>query len=209
MAAKCRAKNPNNCRVHGNPDTSDLKAQADQAASAGDLGAYLNARGELEKTKKVEPERVSLTEDKAFSSKFETAPLWRKKAVVSARQTTTVESLKTVLADGTVETSRDAVPAGHWIITNPGGEEYAISPEKFEKLYEDTDEEGRFRAKGVIRAYQNPTGHPVTIIAPWGEVQYGDENCWFAAGTDENMNPTDDRYIIGGQEFKDTYGPEK
>lgn len=208
MASKCRAKDPSTCRTHGKPENGNLTAQANHAASTGDIGKYLEAREEMDKTKTVEPQRVSLTEDEAFSDKFEAAPLWRKKAVVSARQTADVESLKTVLADGTVETSRDAVPAGHWIITNPGGEEYAITPEKFEKLYEGTDKEGRFRAKGVIRAYQNPTGHPVTIIAPWGEVQYGDENCWLAAGTDDSMNPTDDRYIIGGQEFKDTYGPK-
>lgn len=209
MASKtCRAKDPSKCRLHGNPE-SNLQAQADKAAATGNAGAYLAAREEMDKAKPAEPLRVTLSGGTSYSEKFESAPLWRKKAVVSARQTTKPEALKTVLANGLVETSRDEIPVGSWIITNPGGEEYAISDEKFQKLYEPGEGDGQFKAKGIIRAYQNPTGQPVSIVAPWGEVQYGDEHCWFAAGTDDSLNPTEDCYIIGSNEFADTYGPNK
>jgi hypothetical protein len=134
---------------------------------------------------------------------FAAAPSYRKNAVVDARRTRRAEKLATVLADGTVETER-LVPAGHWIVTNPGGEEYALDAETFAKKYTPEDD-GRFRATGRIRAFQSPVAGPITIMAPWGEEQYGNEGCYLAAGVDEDGNPTKDRYIIGEQEFADTY----
>lgn len=48
MAAECRAKDPNGCRVHGNPTISALQAQADQAAQAGNMNEYLSLREQLD-----------------------------------------------------------------------------------------------------------------------------------------------------------------
>lgn len=138
-----------------------------------------------------------------FDERFLYAPLWQKKAVVEARQVTEPEFLDTVLANGFLETSRE-VPLGHWIITNPGGEEYAVPDEKFRSRYEDIGG-GKFKAKGLIRAYSNPTGEKVEITAPWGEKQYGDTRCLFATTIGENFEPTEDRYIIGYDEFEETY----
>lgn len=138
-----------------------------------------------------------------LNERFRYAPLWQKKAVVEARQVKHVEHLDTFLANGFLETSRE-VPAGHWIITNPGGEEYAVPDEKFKSRYEDMGE-GKFKAKGLIRAYSNPTGKSVEITAPWGEKQFGDTRCHFATAIGENFEPTKDCYIIGHDEFEDTY----
>ena len=138
------------------------------------------------------------TMDEAFAK----APRYRKSVIVEARKTLKEEKLDTILASGVHETSR-IVPVGHWIITNPGGEEYAVTEEKFLSRYEQM-EDGRCRAKGVIRALRNPTGEDVEIMAPWGEPQYGDKNCLFAA-TMDGTEITNDRYIIGGDEFVDTY----
>lgn len=138
-----------------------------------------------------------------LNERFLIAPLWQKKAVVEARQVTETEFLDTVLANGFLETSRE-VPPGHWIITNPGGEKYAVTNEKFWTRYEDMGG-GKFKAKGLIRAYSNPTGKNVEITAPWGEKQFGDTRCMFATAIGENFEPTKDCYIIGGEEFEDTY----
>lgn len=61
------------------------------------------------------------------------------------------------------------------------------------------------QAKGRIRVYLNPTGKNVEIIAPWGEKQFGDSQCYFASAVGENLEPTSDRYIIGHDEFEETY----
>lgn len=139
-----------------------------------------------------------------FDNLFANAPVYRKNAVVRAREVIKEELLETILANGFKEITR-LVPVGCWIIMNPGGEEYAIPAERFHSRYEPTEEEGVYRAKGEIRAIQNITGEGVEIIAPWGGSQYGDKDCILASGCDENMNPTDYRYIIGYQEFLDTY----
>lgn len=137
------------------------------------------------------------------TQRFTDAPLYRKSAVVQAREVKDVETVETVLANGFHETARE-VPVGHWIITNPGGEEYAVSAEKFHTRYEPLGN-GQYRAKGIIKAFPNFTGEDVEIVAPWGEPQYGDENCLFATALNPELDITADRYIIGGQEFLDTY----
>lgn len=48
MATECRAKNPNACRVHGNPTISSLQAQVDQAAQAGNMNDYLSLRAQVD-----------------------------------------------------------------------------------------------------------------------------------------------------------------
>lgn len=140
----------------------------------------------------------------AFDEGFASAPVFRKNAVVTARRAERPEPLATVLADGTVETER-IVPAGEWIITNPGGEQYAIEDEKFGKKYTPDGPDGTYRAAGEIRAFQSPFPGPITIIAPWGEEQHGNAGRYLAAGIDDNGEPTEDRSIIGEQEFADTY----
>lgn len=141
------------------------------------------------------------TED--MEQAFAQAPRYRKSVIVDARKTTKEEKLDTILASGVHETSR-IVPIGSWVITNPGGEEYAVSEEKFLSRYE-ANGDGRWRAKGVIRAFRNPTGEDVEIMAPWGEPQYGDKDCLFATSLINETEISNDRYIIGGTELADTY----
>lgn len=138
--------------------------------------------------------------DHAVVESLSTAPQWRKSAQVMVRVAEQGEALVTVLKDQTVETSR-ILDGGEIIVKNPSGEEYAISEEKFHNLYEASDKDGVWLAKGVVRALPNPTGKPIQIMAPWGEPQYGNENCFLVQGAG------DDRYIIGHDEFKETYQP--
>ena len=140
---------------------------------------------------------------------FTTAPIFEKSAVISAKVANGGEIIETFLADGTKETENTA-EAGDMIVTNPGGERYIIKPDTFAKKYEQTDENGTYKAKGMVRALPNPTGKEIKIVAPWGEEQVGSSESLVVVGYDPN-NPNeigDDRYIIGKQEFDDTYKPK-
>lgn len=58
---------------------------------------------------------------------------WYKAARVRAMQVEQPTEIVTVV-DGRIE-SRSVVPPGHWIVQNPGGEQYYNSPEVFERTY--------------------------------------------------------------------------
>ena len=137
------------------------------------------------------------------------APIYRKFGKVRAEVAQGGESLQTILADGTVETTNIANP-GDIIVTNPGGERYIIGASNFNLRYEATDENGVFRAKGKARIVPNPTGRPIKIVAPWGEEQFGGPDALIATVYDPN-NPDEisaNRYIIGRSEFNTTYVPD-
>jgi hypothetical protein len=149
------------------------------------------------------------TQTPEMTENLSAAPLFEKTAKVQAREAIEGEVIQTVLEDGTVETSNTA-SAGDVVITNPGGEQYIIGNEKFMSRYEPTEDVGVFKAKGMVRAIDNPTGGDILVIAPWGEVQIGGPDAKILVSVDpENPDAVigTDRYIIGGQEFLDTYGP--
>lgn len=167
-------------------------------------------RTKMEPKPKNEPavyEKLDLSTEE-YTAKLAEAPVFAKKAEVSATVAVGGEKIETVLANGTVETTNVANP-GDAIVTNPGGEQYIIPAETFQKRYESTTDEGVFRAKGMARAFKNDTGAPIEITAPWGEPQYGDENCMIATVFDPDSpdHIGSDRYIIGADEFAETYGP--
>lgn len=155
-------------------------------------------------TATAEPTLVDLNTDE-YTALFLSSPVYRKNVFVHARQVTDTEKIETILADGTFETNQ-TVEAGQWIITNPGGETYAIKNEKFVRRY-DSVGNGVYQAKGIIHAFTSPVDGPVKIIAPWGEPQYGNKGCVFGASILEDGSIAEDRYILGRQEFEDTYVP--
>lgn len=113
--------------------------------------------------------------------------------------------MATVLADGTAETV-NTCNEGDYIVTNQGGEQYVLASENFTKRYEPM-EDGNYRAKGMCRAFPNPTGDDVSVTAPWGEEQHGGPDAMFAVAIDPG-NPSEvgnDRYLIGADEFRSTY----
>lgn len=154
----------------------------------------------------VETQVVDLSTEQ-YTQLLTEAPVYAKKAIVEARQATEREEVKTILADSTTETVNVAEP-GDVIVTNPGGERYVLKSEKFAKRYEAIDDKGTYRAKGMARIVDNPTGMPIEIIAPWGEKQVGAVDCMVATPCDISQPGlvSNDRYIIGHQEFLDTYG---
>jgi hypothetical protein len=136
---------------------------------------------------------------------LEQAPVYRKKGMVKARPAVEGELVKTRLSDGTEETSNTA-KANDWVMTNPSGEQYIISQEKFFSRYEVTDVEGVYAAKGYCVAIKNPFGEPIEIMASWGSPQTGDENCMIADTCDANgKNRGGEPYLIDGKAFAETY----
>jgi hypothetical protein len=140
-----------------------------------------------------------------MSRRFAEAPVYRKSAIVSIREAIPGERIVTVMADGHRETENTAAE-GEFVVTNPGGEQYVIDEKVFTGRYEPLGD-GLYQAKGLIRAFRNPTGRPVTILAPWGEQEHQGPYCMFAAlvTPDAPEKITGDRYLIGAREFADTY----
>ena len=137
------------------------------------------------------------------------APIYKKFGKVNASVAQGGETIKTILADGTEETT-NTTEEGDVIVTNPGGERYILKPDNFSKRYESTEEEGVFRAKGKARITPNTTGKPIKIKARWGEEQLGGPDALIATVYDSNR-PDEvgaDRYIIGRDEFNATYVPD-
>ncbi len=138
------------------------------------------------------------------------APLFLKSAVVEAHVAEAGERVVTTLADGREETAQ-TTEGGEYVVTNPSGEQYVLQSDNFAKRYEE-QEDGTFRAKGACRAVPNPTGEDITIMAPWGEEQHGGADCMIAVAvdpTEPDAPISDDRYIIGGAEFAQTYAPSE
>lgn len=65
-----------------------------------------------------------------FDSRFETAPRYKKVAPVRAQQATTKTEVET-----TLDATKNTAQPSDWIVTNPGGEQYVLSPEEFQKRY--------------------------------------------------------------------------
>ncbi len=132
------------------------------------------------------------------------APVFRKFGTVKAREAQLGEKVTTTLANGARETS-NAANAGDWIVTNPSGEDYIISAEKFLGRYESTAEPGVYRAKGYCRAVKNPFGEPIEIMASWGEPQQGNAECMIADTCDAQGKTDGEPYLIDAVAFAATY----
>ncbi len=132
--------------------------------------------------------------------------IYRKVTEVQASSADVVTLVETVLADGDTETKNVAKP-GDFIVTAPGGERYVVKPDTFRARY--TRKSGNkevYVARGHIVAISNPFGRPISIKAPWGEMQYGSADCVIA----DIFDPTTKKmagepYIIAREEFARTY----
>ena len=133
------------------------------------------------------------------------AQVFKKQGTVQARPAVEGEQITTTLASGAHETVNIA-KANDWVMTNPSGEQYIISKEKFFGRYESASEDGIYQAKGYCRAIKNPFNKPIEIMASWGSPQTGDENCMIADICDSNGdNIGGEPYLIDAKAFTETY----
>lgn len=141
---------------------------------------------------------------KTITEAINTAPIFKKQGLVHARPAIPGEKITTILKTGAQETENIA-KKNEVIVTNPSGEQYIISMERFLNRYEMTPEVGKFSAKGFCRAILNPFGKPIEIMASWGTPQTGDENCLIADTCDASGQTTGEPYLIDGKAFAETY----
>lgn len=152
--------------------------------------------------------RLDLTAGE-FTALFAAAPVYRKSAVVLIREARPGERVVTVMGDGREETAVTC-SGGEPVITNPGGEQY-VPMGGWEQVHRRYDQfgDGRWQAKGMVRAFPNPSGAEVSIMAPWGEEQHQGPDCLLAVeylpSEPDVIGP--DRYLIGAAEFAETYVP--
>lgn len=136
---------------------------------------------------------------KEFGDAFETADSYGKVGTVDARQATDREEISTS-QDG----MKNFADAGDWIIQNPGDKDPYVfgnkdeaieaRQEKFAKKYEPiTDEPGKFRPKGVIKAVQ--VKENIVFDTSWGEKMAAKSGGWVADGG----------YAIAENSFANTY----
>jgi PGDYG protein len=79
-------------------------------------------------------------------------------------------------SDGSVETLEGPVryETGHYIMTGPKGEQYPISPEKFNHLYDD-NEDGTATPK-KIHKHAKLADHDGVLHTSWGDLAYSKGN---------------------------------
>jgi len=137
-----------------------------------------------------------------FTIALAEAPVYRKAAIVKARKAVPGEVVVTVTPDG-IEEGRNTAGEDDYVVTGANGADFILPGEKFNKLYEETEEQDVFQSRGMARIIDNPTGKKIGILAPWGEMQYGDSEAKIAVQYDP-QNPEvvgTDRYILDKTEF--------
>lgn len=137
-----------------------------------------------------------------FTTALAEAPIYRKNVTVKARPAVPGEVVVTVTPNG-VEEGRNTAGDDDQVVTGANGADFILPGEKFNKLYEETEDEGVFQSRGMARIIDNPTGEKIGILAPWGEMQYGDSESKIAVQYDP-QNPDvigTDRYILDKTEF--------
>jgi hypothetical protein len=130
--------------------------------------------------------------------------IYTKFATVTVEQVTTQQQVETIVSNGYVETVADA-QIGDYIVTNPDGERYILSPEKFASRYIATDVAGVYKATGSVKAIPNPFKTEIEITAPWGTPQFGQADCYIAVSVTDGIVNDKDRYLIEGIAFANTY----
>lgn len=137
----------------------------------------------------------------ASTAFFNVSPLYRKKAVIQATQVDSVTNLKVEAVHTSKSEIREVMP-GEWIVETDDGK-HSVSDEKFSNRYEETEE--GFRAKGIYRAFQNPTGQKVSVITSWGGKEKGNELCFLVALCDDALEASSDRHLVEYDEFVSEY----
>lgn len=132
-----------------------------------------------------------------FTNLFKDAATFEKSVIVTAEEAREDELIITSVhsKNGIIEETRNSAKKGDYIITNPSGERYVVSPIKFSRLYEKIPG-GKYKSLGRVKAVQIHKN--VEFMAPWGEMMR-----IFAGGYLIENNG--DRYGIDEKVFNSTY----
>jgi hypothetical protein len=97
---------------------------------------------------------------------------WFKQGAFHTYKKASPVSYKTAIAPGTIETLEGPVNylAGHKIMTGPKGEQYPITAEKFNTLYDDNKDGTAIPKK--IDKIAKLADHDGTLHTSWGDLSY-------------------------------------
>jgi hypothetical protein len=146
-------------------------------------------------------------QDKAIAEALDReGKIYRKTGEFRAIRAESPTPVETVLAGGMKETKNTAYP-GDYILTGVGGERYVVKPDVFAARYEPKPgHTGVFIARGHVKAIPNPFNRALHIVAPWGEVQHGANDCMVVDIYDAAAKKRDGKpYLINRPEFDATY----
>jgi|ERR1019366_3880620 hypothetical protein len=141
------------------------------------------------------------TEKTTADFNFGDAKIYRKNSLLSKLdiEVCTKEHMVGTVVGGITETINTAY-IGDFIITGKSCELYVIPRDKFPKLYQiHPANNSLYISKNVRKVIQ--LTEPVSIVAPWGEKQYGDTGSFITQG----VNDENDVYIIEKDVFTKTY----
>ena len=183
-------------------NTERLVDEASQVASDYDRVQKLSAF--TAEAREHGAEYLDLWSNEDISKALAEAPVYRKNVIKQARPAEVGELVITMKGD--TEESRKIAEEGDWVVNNEDGSVFPLTAEKFAKLYEPTEEEGKFRARGMARIMPNPTSKEVgTWQSNWsgGQMQYGDPDGMIAMQYDPSNpdEPSNDRYFLTESEF--------
>lgn len=122
--------------------------------------------------------------------------IYQKQLITKKARIAKEEQEIVTIINGDVETTNTA-HAGDFIVTGSSGEEYVITKDKFNKLYEEVSE-GLYQTKpDEIRAVE--TSEHISFEAPWGGEMVANPGDFIVYRSET------DAYRIERQTFLDTY----
>lgn len=133
-----------------------------------------------------------------YKEQLDVAPVYFKFVQVQAYEPSIPSEIATILPNGHLEGVKVAYPGENYVVVNPGGEQYVVGKEEFEKNY--VHKEGFiYNPKGEIRAVQY-TGPTTKFEANWG-IGTLFTNDWLVCRPNEFTGI----WHVGGAEFPQTY----
>ncbi len=134
--------------------------------------------------------------------------IYRKVGEIKAEVATEATKVRTIIAGGK-ETDNTAEP-GDYIVTNlwsPSRERYMIKAQQFPDLYDLKEgETDVYKPKAYVRAGRNPYGKGIRMMAQWGDMQNGDEDCMLADTYDQKTGKREgEPRIVARSAFETTY----
>jgi PGDYG protein len=150
-------------------------------------------------------EYLDISED-MYQLHPQSARMYRKTGTVNIERVAESTSVVTTIINknGTFTETTNVATPGSYIVTNPGGERYVLDKNTVKNRYEHIENDV-FAAKGLCKAVENPFKQPIKLMASWGEMQYGDSDCYIAVTCDEHGVTTSDPYLIDREAFERTY----
>lgn len=165
----------------------------------------------LKEDKMVKTQKEMIAQMDALLKGDDVPKLYKKSGTFDARKGKTGEHIVTTI-DGEDETQK-TVKDGEVVIKGPKGEFYVVSEKKFKERYEVdkdlSDSFQKYKAKGLIRAYEY-TGPTVKFIASWDEEMLCKEGDFLACPVaDKDEDSAKEVYRIERSVFDETYKLDK